>query len=106
MSDELIIKTSAEKALVFHKGLKDDLRLIINNNATKASELAVNSTDPHTPVVQAMQIALINAAVDYMVLCGATPQDAVNDVIASLDVAVHTWINAVQRMGKPGGKPN
>lgn len=105
MSD-IIIKTPAEKALEFHKGLKDQVRSIINDNTNKASELAVNAADPHTPVIQAMQIALINASIDYMIVCGATPQDAVNDVIGSLDVAVRTWINAVQRMGKEGVKPN
>lgn len=114
---------SIEKARDMMKRMKGDIRQILNDYATEASELAVREADPHTPVIQAAQIALANAATDYMVLCGDNAVEALNDVVQCTGLAMKQWTEtAVRSMGlkaqttvektivtpddTPAGKPN
>lgn len=90
--------TDIEKVKDLHKRMKNSMRDLLNTYATEASGMAVRSADPHNPVVQAAQIALANAAVDYMVFCGSTPVDALQDVINSTGIAMKTWVDTIVRM--------
>ena len=83
------------KALDLMKRMKDDVRETINKYASESSELSVNSTDPHSPILGFMQMALANAGADYMALCGATPLEAFQVTINITGQAMQQWINAV-----------
>ena len=87
------------------KRMKDDLRALINQYAEEANSLASESSvDPHAPVVAAMQIALANAAVDYMLLCGATPPEALQNVTNVTGMAMKQWIDTIVRLHKLNAK--
>ena len=83
------------KALDLMKRMKDDVRETINKYATESSELSVNSTDPHSPILGFMQMALANAGADYMNLCGATPIECLQVTVDITGQAMQQWVNAV-----------
>lgn len=86
--------------------VKGEIRQVINNNTTAASLLATKSPDPHTPILSMMQMALANAAVDYMVLCGATPVEAFQAVTNCTGVAMQCWVETVLRLHGLKAKTN
>jgi hypothetical protein len=83
------------KAIDLLKRMKADVRAVLDKYGNECSILATKSEDPHLPVVAAAQVALANAGTDYMVTCGAKPQDAVGGVINTTGVAMQQWMNAV-----------
>jgi hypothetical protein len=88
------------KAIDLLKRIKADARAILDKYSTEASALATKSEDPHLPVVAAVQVALANAATDYMVTCGAKPQDAIGGVINTTGLAMQQWISALMGNAK------
>ena len=79
------------------KRVKADVREVINKYATESSQLSVNSADPHSPVIGIVQMALANAAADYMNLCGATPLECFEVTVNISGQAMQQWINAVMK---------
>lgn len=88
-------KIDGEKAIDLMKRMKADVREVINKYATESSNLSVNSTDPHSPVLGFMQMALANAGADYMNLCGATPIECFQVTVDITGQAMQQWVNAV-----------
>jgi hypothetical protein len=92
--------TDIEKAKDMMKRMKGDVREVINNYATETNTLANKGADPHTPVIAAMQMALANAAVDYLVLCGMTPPEALQTACNVTGIAMQQWLDTVLRLHK------
>jgi len=84
-----------KKAIEVTRKIKNDMRELINKYSTECSEIAVNSPDPHLPVIAACQMAFVEAATAYMILCGAKPEDALQGVINVTGIAMENWINAI-----------
>lgn len=86
-----------DKAIEMMEQMKSDLRAVINDYATEASAIAVNHGDPHSAVIACAQIALANASVDYMTLCGTKPLESFQVVVNATGQAMQQWINTVMR---------
>lgn len=78
--------------------LKSDIRELLNKYASEASAVAVNSTDPHTPIIGCVQMALANASVDYLLLCGATPSESYRLTVISSGNAMEYWAKAIMKL--------
>ena len=88
-------KVDAAKAVELMKKMKADVRALLNTYATEASQLAVNSEDPHSPVIGCAQMALANAAADYLALCGCTGPECFTITVNISGQAMEQWIKAV-----------
>ena len=93
-------KVDAAKAVELMKKMKADVRGILNTYATEASQLAVNSDDPHSPVIGCAQMALANAAADYLALCGCTGPECFTITVNISGRAMEQWIKAVMKAQK------
>lgn len=91
-------KVDAEKAVDLMKRMKLDVRNILTKYSVEAAELAVNSADPHSPVIGCAQMALANASSDYMVFCGANPLESFNITVNITGQAMQQWVDAVMKM--------
>ena len=98
--------TDIEKVKELMKKLKGELRQVINDNTNVASTLATKSGDPHTPILSMMQMAYANAAVDYMVLCGVPPVEALQLVTNVTGQAMQHWLETVLRLHGLSAKAN
>src|ERR1700687_1476143 len=90
-------KVDQEKAIELMKKMKADMRSLLNTYATEASQLAVNSGDPHSPVIGCAQMALANASADYLALCGCTGAECFTITVNTAGQAMQTWIGAVMK---------
>ena len=90
-------KVDTEKAIELMKKMKADMRSLLNTYATEASQLAVNSGDPHSPVIGCAQMALANASADYLALCGCTGPECFTITVNISGQAMQQWINAVMK---------
>ena len=93
-------KVDTEKAIELMKKMKADMRSLLNTYATEASQLAVNSGDPHSPVIGCAQMALANASADYLALCGCTGPECFTITVNISGQAMQQWINAVMKAQK------
>ena len=84
-----------EKATKFLDSLKAEVRKTINDHANEASELSLNSADPHLPIVACVQMALASAAFEYLKTCGVPPQEAFQKTLDASVQAVQAWVNAL-----------
>lgn len=75
--------------------MKADVLAVLNKYANEASQIAVNMTDPHAPVIAFTQMALANAAADYLKLCGATPTECFQVTCNVTGNAMQQWVQAV-----------
>lgn len=82
------------------KGCKDDLRIIVEKYATQTSLLAVNSSDPHLPVVSLMQMALAQACVEYLITSGMDVTTAVNATIQATGKSMEAWVSQIAKLQK------
>jgi hypothetical protein len=100
-------KLDREKAKDLMARMKVDVRAILEKYAAEAADLSVNSDDPHSPVIGCVQMALANAAAQYMSFCGATPLEGFNVTVNITGQAMKHWVNAVmQHSGlKPANDP-
>ena len=90
------VDTAAVKAMMAR--MKIDLRKVIEAYATEASELSVNSPDPHTPIIGCMQMALANAASEYLISsCGTTPIEGFQLVVNTSGQAMRKWVEAAAK---------
>lgn len=90
-------KVDQERALELMQRMKQEVFNILKDNATNASEIAVNMTDPHAPVIAFAQMALANASADYLKICGATPQECFTVTVNITGKAMQEWVGAVMR---------
>ena len=90
-------QVDVEKAKELMKRITSDVRAVINTHALEASEISVNSSDPHSPILGFMQMALAGAGTDYMHFCGATPTDAAGVTINITGQAMKQWTLAFMR---------
>lgn len=86
-----------KKVVELLKQIQADLRSILDDYAAEADTLAVNSIDPHTAIIHLTQMALVNAAADYMVNNGATAVEAFERVVSSTGDAMQAWVLAVAK---------
>jgi hypothetical protein len=78
--------------------MKDAIRKVIDEYAIKAAQLSLDSTDPHAPVLGFVQMALANAAVDYMVDCGSLPLEAFEVTLVTTGGAMEAWTSKVMEL--------
>jgi len=95
--------TSNEKAKDMMGRMKADIREVMNKYATEATALARNK-DKISPVLSALQLAIANAAIDYVVLCGVPPADSVQVVANITGASMQHWINTVMKLHGLNGK--
>lgn len=86
-----------EKAVALMERMKKDVLAVLNKYATEASQIAVNMTDPHSPVIAFAQMAVANAAADYLKLCGANPAESFQVTVNTTGRAMQEWVNAVMK---------
>ena len=82
-----------------------DVRKVLDTYATEAAGFSPNSPDPHSPVIGCAQMALANAGVDYMVVCGAKPVEALQVVVNTSGQSMETWIQHALRSAGIQVKP-
>lgn len=75
--------------------IKSEIRDILDKHATEASQLAVKSDDPHVPVIGWLQMALVNAATEYLITCGCQPIEAVQLTVDVTGKSMNAWINSL-----------
>ena len=97
--------TEIEKAKDLTKRLKGELRKVLNKHCLEANTIS-KTTDPHTPIVGAMQVALISAACEYLVACGMVPGEALEMAYNVSGVAMEQWLNAVLKQNNLIAKTN
>lgn len=83
------------KVLNLSKTIKQEIRTIIDKHADEASQLAVKSDDPHVPIVGWMQMALANAATEYLITCGCQPIEAVQLMVDTTGKSMNGWMDAL-----------
>ena len=89
------MKVDQAKAKDMMTRMKGSIRSVLNDYATEASNLALNSDDPHSPVIACAQMALANAAADYLALCGATGPECFQITVNVTGQAMEKWVGAV-----------
>jgi hypothetical protein len=94
-----------EKVKEAIKPMKDDVRALIDKYASMAAELSPNSTDPHSPVLAFMQMALAQAAVEYMLVCGCTLPEAVQATVTVTGRSMEAWVRTLMRGSTPDVQP-
>ena len=87
------MQVDQQKAIELMNNLRKEIKKVILDNATAASTVAINSTDPHIPIVGCVQMAFIQSSVEYMVLNGATVQDAIPLVLNAVQNSIQAWLN-------------
>ncbi len=85
------------QAIAITKELKTGIRSLLNKHASAIAMLSPGNDDPHTPVIGCSQMALAQASVEYLITCGCTPNEAVNNVVNNVQHAMNQWLNSVLR---------
>lgn len=98
-------KIDKDHAIDLLKRVKGDIRAILDKYAVEAAKLSINSADPHSPVIGIVQMALANAAVDYMCHCGAVPMEGFEAAVSATGNAMEQWVNAVMKQNNIQTKP-
>jgi hypothetical protein len=83
--------------------MRQDIKKLLSKHAKRASKLAVNSYDPHTPVIGCMQMALAVGAFEYLVKLGMPASAALQTSLETTGNAMREWIKTLQG---PGSKEN
>ena len=98
------MQVDQESAVKLMNDLKAEMRASLEKYSTTASAIAVNSTDPHSPIIGCVQMALIQASVEYMLTNGAPLQESVNITIAIMQKSFQSWIDSLIKQGARIGK--
>lgn len=86
-----------DEAAAFLKEVKKDVRDLIEKHNNRACELAINSTDPHTPVIGCLQMALAAASLEYLMACGVRPQDSFQQTVDMTAKSMGAWLEAITK---------
>lgn len=94
-------------AAEFMKKLKPLVRQLIEDNAQEATEVAVNSPNPHGPIIGCMQLALAQAATEYLLTTGIPINAAAQATCELINSAMMAWVNSMRPKGAtpPAPKP-
>ena len=98
------MQVDQSKTVELMGNLRKEIRKVIDDNATAAAQVAVNSTDPHLPIVTCLQMAFLQSASEYMIVNGATMQEAIPAVINAMQNSIHAWMSkcvTIQPLKKP-----
>ena len=93
-------QAEADQAIQMTKGIKADIRNLLQKHASLAAQLHSNDADPHTPIIGLTQMALAQASVEFLILAGCTPPDAVNFTLNVTQQAMQKWLDALQNPKK------
>lgn len=81
--------------------MKDEVRAIIEKHATLASQLSPNFPDPHTPIIVFMQMALAQAAMEYLIVCGLPINETAGQVMNLTGRAMEAWARSLLKLTTP-----
>ena len=84
-----------ELATEILKEIRQEVLTLMNNYSSKCSAVAVNSQDPHTPVIACVQMALLDASMSYLRVCGAIPETALRAIVEVNNQVMQKWVNAL-----------
>ncbi len=84
-----------KRAVTMLDSIKRDLRRIIDDLSDEASQLS-KSDDPHTPIIETVQLALLTVSVEYLLTCGVKIQQAVDLTMQHSNHAQYQWLTALQ----------
>lgn len=88
-------KIDKDRALLLMTAMREDMQAVLNKHAASAAEVAVNSVDPHSPVIACAQMALADASMRYLQLCGVRPQPALEAIVDLTNTSMQKWVRAV-----------
>ena len=75
--------------------IKQTIRDALNKYATEVSVISRGSNDPHTPIIGVTQMALAQAATEYMVTNGASAIEAVEATCHTMNNSMQQWVAVV-----------
>ena len=93
--------TTREEIVAKLQDIKDEVRAVIEKHGTEASQLAPNQSDPHTPIISIMQMALAQAATEYLLVCGCPLPQAVQLTTDKTSEAMQQWLKTLFRQTPP-----
>lgn len=90
-------KVDKDKVKLVMKEIKNEVRAILNKHAADCSAIAVNSQDPHSPVIACVQMALVEAAMDYLRLCGVKPEFSLSAIVDLNGKVMMKWVKMLTK---------
>lgn len=77
--------------------VKFAVRMLLQKYATESFEISSGQQDPALPVISVVQMALAQAAVEYLCTAGRTPAEGVQQMTMMTEKAMHAWLNTLFR---------
>jgi hypothetical protein len=93
-----------EQAKKMMDRMRKDMSRLIKKYHAEAAELARERSNPHTPVMGCLQIALCNAAAKHLLEQGVQGGVAFHTITATLNDGQHHWARAILGNQPPEGK--
>lgn len=84
-----------QRAIEITKEIRTSLRTLLEKHSSEISTLNVNNADPHTPIVGVIQMAFAQAALEYMITCGAKPLEALQATCNTINGSMQRWVNSI-----------
>ena len=92
------------RVLEISKEIKQAIRNTIDKYATEISIINTTNNDPHTPIIGVVQMALAQAATEYMVTNGASAVEAVDAACQTMNNSMQQWVKVIFKIKKPEGQ--
>ncbi len=75
--------------------VKFAVRMMLQKYATESAEIFKHSQDTSVPVIAVVQMALAQAATEYLITGGKTMDDAVRSMTATTERAMQHWLQTL-----------
>ena len=85
------------RAIEITKEIKTVMRTILDKYASEVSAINQNNDDPHSPIIGCLQMTMAQASTEYMITCGATPNEAVQATVNNMNLAMQHWVASILR---------
>ena len=85
-----------QQAINITMKIKKDLRKLINVHGAKVNALSPGS-DPHTPIIGCLQMALAQAATEYLMQQGCSTPEAIHAMTNATSAAMTRWLASLMK---------
>jgi ferredoxin-NADP reductase len=75
--------------------VKFAVRMLLQKYATESAEIFKHSQDTAVPVIAVVQMALAQAATEYLITSGRAMDDAVRAMSSTTEQAMHKWMQTL-----------
>lgn len=86
-------QVDVEAASKVTERLRQELIDFLSKNAEECARIAVNSDDPHVPVIGCVQMTMADAMVRYLIICGFKPEEALAVTVDMTQRAMQIWMS-------------